>query len=112
LGSIFDAPSTDNESNLFEVNKYSKTKSFNELPENTQNELSNIVIEQGGVRSIADPTNQGKEIAGIPVFNVNGDITAHIKQSAIASNSRSVKELEDAGYKTIRKNGVIMGFIK
>ena len=112
MGSIFDAPSTDNESSLFGMDDYSTIRSFNELPESTQNELSNTVIKQGGVRSIADPTNQGKEIAGIPVFNANGDITAHIKQSAIASNSRSVKELEDAGYKTIREDGVIMGFIK
>jgi hypothetical protein len=112
MGAIFDKASTNNEPSLFGVNEYSKTKSFSELPENTQKELSNTVIEQGGVRSIADPTNKGKEIAGIPVFNANGDITAHIKQSAIVGNSRSIKELEDAGYTTIRENGVVMGFIK
>ena len=112
MGNVFDAPSTDNESSLFGIDDYSTIRSFNELPESTQNELSNTVIKQGGVRSIADPTNQGKEISGIPIFNANGDITAHIKQSAIASNSRSVKELEDAGYTTIREDGVIMGFIK
>ncbi len=112
MGSVFDAPSTSNESSLFGINEYSKTKSFNELPENTQNELKNTVIKQGGNRSIADPKNQGKEIAAIPVFDVNGNIVAHIEQSLIVSNSRSVKELEGGGYTTIRKNGVIMGFIK